>query len=76
MDYSAADELQHQLMNEHQKVADLQQELQGVGSNRQSVRELQEQIRDIQVKFELQITGIIGTKLSCTQTVFLYKAEL
>ncbi|XP_021913446.1 protein fantom-like isoform X3 [Zootermopsis nevadensis] len=42
------DELKHQLMNEHQKVADMQQELQGVGSNRQSVRELQEQIRDVQ----------------------------
>lgn len=49
LDYCVADELKHQLMNEHQKVADMQQELQGVGSNRQSVRELQEQIRDVQV---------------------------
>jgi uncharacterized protein YlxW (UPF0749 family) len=50
LNYSAADELQHQLMNEHQKVADLQQELQGLEKNHQSVRELQEQIRDIQVQ--------------------------
>jgi hypothetical protein len=49
MDYCVADELQHQLMNEHQKVANLQQELQGVGSNQLSIRELHEQIRDIQV---------------------------
>jgi hypothetical protein len=50
VDYFIADELHQQLMNEHRKVADLQQELQGVASNCLSVRELQEQIRDIQVQ--------------------------
>jgi hypothetical protein len=53
---SVTDELHRQLTNEHQKVADLQQQLQGVGSNCLSVRELQEQIRDIQVQTELQIS--------------------
>jgi hypothetical protein len=42
-------------MNERQKVADLQQELQGVASNCQSVRELQEQIRDLQVHVKLRM---------------------
>jgi hypothetical protein len=42
-------------MNERRKVSDLQQELQGVASNCLSVRELQEQIRDIQVQIELRI---------------------
>jgi hypothetical protein len=54
VDYFVADELHHQLMNEHRKVADLQQELQGMASNCLSVRELQEQIRDIQVQVELR----------------------
>jgi len=49
------DELHHQLTNERQKVVDLQQQLQGVGSNCLSVRELQEQIRDIQVQTVFQI---------------------
>jgi hypothetical protein len=47
---SVTDELHHQLTNERQKAADLQQQLQGMGSNCLSVRELQEQIRDIQVQ--------------------------
>jgi len=51
---SVTDELHHQLTNEHQKVVDLQQQLQGLGSNCLSVRELQEQIRDIQVQTVLQ----------------------
>jgi hypothetical protein len=55
MDYFVADELHHQLMNERRKVADLQQELQGVASNSLSVRELQEQIRDIQVQTQLRM---------------------
>jgi hypothetical protein len=42
-------------MNEHRKVADLQQELQGMASNCLSVRELQEQIRDVQVQVELRM---------------------
>jgi hypothetical protein len=55
MVYCVADELHHRLMNECRKVADLQQELQGVATNCLSVRELQEQIRDIQVHIELRI---------------------
>jgi hypothetical protein len=57
MDYCVADELHHQLMNERRRVSDLQQELQGVASNCLSVRELQEQIRDIQVQTELRIVN-------------------
>jgi len=53
---SVADELHNQLTNERQKVVDLQQQLQGVGSNCLSIRELQEQIRDIQVQTVLQIS--------------------
>jgi len=53
---SVTDELHRQLTNERQKVIDLQQQVQGVGSNCLSVRELQEQIRDIQVQTVLQIT--------------------
>jgi hypothetical protein len=53
---SVTDELHQLLTNERQKVSDLQQQLQGVGSNCLSVRELQEQIRDIQVQTEWQIS--------------------
>ncbi|XP_069687060.1 protein fantom-like [Periplaneta americana] len=42
------DELQRQLVNEHNKVAELQQDLQNVKSEHLLIKELEEQIRDVQ----------------------------